>query len=84
MLSSVQFCVTPWTEARQALLFMGFYRQEYWKELLFLIPGHLPDPEIEPVPPTLVGRFFTTEPHGKPLIQVHQNILMMKETSLIF
>ena len=29
-------------------------------------PWHLPDPGIEPVPPTLAGRFFTTEPPGKP------------------
>ena len=29
-------------------------------------PGDLPDPEIEPVSPALAGRFFTTEPPGKP------------------
>ena len=31
-------------------------------------PGDLPDPGIEPtspMPPTLAGRFFTTEPLGK-------------------
>ena len=28
--------------------------------------GDLPDPEIEPVSPPLAGRFFTTEPPGKP------------------
>ena len=27
---AVQLFVTPWTVARQALLSMGFYRQEYW------------------------------------------------------
>ena len=63
---------------------MGFYRQEYWKELLFLTPGDLPDPEIEPVSPALAGRFFTTELPGKPLIQVHQDILMMKDKLLIY
>ena len=82
--SSVQLCVTPWTVVFPALLSMGFYRQEYWKELLFLTPGDLPDPEIEPVSPALAGRFFTTELPGKPLIQVHQDILMMKDKLLIY
>jgi len=39
---------------------MKFSRQEYWSGLLFLSPGDLPDPGIEPVSPALVGRFFTT------------------------
>ena len=30
-------------------------------------PGNLPDPGIEPVSPVRAGRFFTTEPLGKPL-----------------
>ena len=29
-LSHVQLCVTLWTVARQAPLFLGFSRQEYW------------------------------------------------------
>ena len=33
----------------------------------------LPRPEIEPVSPSLAGRFFTTEPPEKPLIQVFEN-----------
>ena len=59
----------PWTVARQAPLSLEFSRQEYWNELLFLTPGDLPDLGIEPmspVSPALAGRFFTTEPHGKP------------------
>ena len=44
----VQLCVTPWTVARQAPLFIGFSREEYWSELPFLSPGGLPDPGIEP------------------------------------
>ena len=31
--SCVQLSVTPWTEARQAPLSMGFSRQEYWSGL---------------------------------------------------
>ena len=45
---------------------MEFSRQEYWSGLLFLLPGDLPDPGIELVPPALSGSFFTTEPPGKP------------------
>ena len=31
-------------------------------------PGDLPGPGIEPMSPALGGRFFTTEPPGKPLV----------------
>ena len=53
--SSVQFSrsvmsdsVTPWTVAYQALLSMGFSRQEYWSGLPFPSQGNHPDPGIEP------------------------------------
>ena len=58
------------TIACQAPLFMGFSRQEYWSGLPFPPPGDLPNTGIElvsPVSPSLAGRFFTTEPLGKPL-----------------
>jgi len=51
---------------------MGFPRQEYWSGLPFPSPGDLPDPGIEPMSPALVGRFFTTEPLGKPLGRRHR------------
>ena len=57
---------TPWTVAFQALLSMGFLRQEYWRGLPFLSPGDLLDPGIEPMSSALEGRFFTTKPPGKP------------------
>ena len=47
---------------------MGFPRQEYWSGLTFPSPGSLSDSGIEPVSLTLAGRFFTTEPLGKPHI----------------
>ena len=53
---------TPWTVAHQALLSMGFSRQEYWSELPCPPPGDLPDPGIKPTSlksPTSAGRFFT-------------------------
>ena len=65
-LSVVSNFVTPWTVACQVRLSMGFPRQEYWSELLFPIPGDLPDPGIKSVSPALAGRFFITEPPGKP------------------
>ena len=60
------FFVTPWSVVFQAPLSMGFPRQEYRSKLPFLPPGDLPDPGIEPMSPGLAGRFFTTEPPGKP------------------
>ena len=62
----VRIFVTCWTVARQAPLSMGFFRQEYWSELPFPSPGDLPNPGIESGSPALTGRFFTTEPPGKP------------------
>ena len=53
--------------ARQAPLSVGFSRQEYWSGLPFPPPGDLPDPGIEPRSPAVAGRFFTTEPPGKPM-----------------
>ena len=49
LLSCVLFFVTPGTKAPQALLSVGFSRQEYWSGLPFPPPGDLPDPGIEPV-----------------------------------
>ena len=62
-----QSCPTlcdPGTVAQQALLAMGFPRQEYWSGLPFLSLGDLPDLGIKPSFPALAGRFFTTEPPG--------------------
>ena len=64
--SIVSDSVTSWTVARQAPLSMGFPRRECWSGLLFLFPGDLPNPGIESKSPALVGRFFITEPRGKP------------------
>ena len=66
LLSHVHLFVTLWTVACQALLSIGFSRREYWSGLPFPSIRDLPDPGIEPAFPALVGRFFTTEPPGKP------------------
>ena len=44
----------------------GFCRQEHWSRLSFSSPVALPILGIQPVSPALAGRFFTTEPPGKP------------------
>ena len=65
LLDHVQLFVTPWTVACQAPLSV----QEYWSKLPFPPAGDLRDPGIEPMSPEslgLAGRFFTTEPPGKP------------------
>ena len=65
-----QLCLTlckPWTVAYQVPPSMGFFRQEYWNELLpFPSPGDLPDPGIEPGSPTLQAVSLLTESSGKP------------------
>ena len=61
-LTCAQLFVTLWTVTLQALLSMGFSRQENWSELPFPSPGDLPCLGVEPTSPALVDRFFTTEP----------------------
>ena len=46
MLSRVQLFAAAWTVACQALLSMGFLKQEYWRGLPFPPPGGLLDPGI--------------------------------------
>ena len=53
---------------------MGFPRQEYWSGLPFPPPEHRLNPGIQPASPTppnsAKGRFFNTEPAGKPLLRL--------------
>ena len=74
MLSRVQLFATPWTVAHQASLSLQFFRQEYWSGLPCPLPEVLSKSQIDPefpASPALAGRFFTTEPHGKPLTGVY-------------
>ena len=59
---------TSWTIAHQAPLSMEFSEQKYGSGLLFLSPGDISYPGIEPMSPALAGRFCTTESPGKPLM----------------
>ena len=79
VLSHVGFLVTPWTVAHQPPLPMEFSRQEYWSGLPFPPVGDLPNSGIEPASPALVGRFFTTEPPGKPLVLFTFSLLGLGE-----
>ena len=61
--SHVRLFANPWIVTRQAPLFKGFSRREYWSGLPCPPPGYLPDPGIEPAsltPPALAGELFTT------------------------
>ena len=71
MCSVVSDCVAPWIIACQAPhsqnpLSMGFSRQEYWSGLPFPSPEDLPNPGIKPRSPTLQADALTSEPTGKP------------------
>ena len=73
------------TVACQALLFMGFFREEYWSGLPFPPPVDLPKPGIAPlslVSAALAGGFFTTEPSGKPL-NVYMLLLLLSHFSRV-
>ena len=62
----------------------GFPRQEYWSGWPFPSPGDLPDPGIEPVPPTSQADALPSETPGKQFVTLkslsHQNF----EFSLMF
>ena len=59
--------VTLWTVVCQALVSMGFSRQEYWSGLPFPSPGDPPELEIEPRSPAFQAESLSTELHRKPL-----------------
>ena len=67
----------PMVVAHQALLSMGFSRQEYWSGLPCPPPGDLCNSGIKPVsltPPVLAGRFFTNSAPGEALAQDHSKM----------
>ena len=71
VLSHIWLFVTLWTIVYQVPLSLRFPRQGNWSGLPFPTPGGLLDPGIKPkspASPASAGRFFTTEPAGKPLL----------------
>ena len=59
--------VTLWTIVHQALLPMGFSRQEHYSGLPCLPPGDLPDSGIKPRSPALQADSLPSELPGKPM-----------------
>ena len=57
-------CSSPGSSVR------GISRARILEWLPFPSPGDLPDPQIELMSPALTGRFFTTEPPGKPCLSL--------------
>ena len=82
LFSHVWFFATPWTVAHQAPLSMGVSKQGNWSGLPFPSPGDLPDPGIEPASPALTGRFFTTEPPWKSIVDLRNlQIFFLQDVS---
>ena len=65
LLSRVWFFVIQWILAYQALLSMGFSRQEYWSGLPFPSPGDLPWLRDQTGSPALQEDSLPTEPPGQ-------------------
>ena len=59
-------------------LSMEFSRPEYWR-LPFPSPGNLFVPRMEPIFSLLAGRFFTTEPPGKPMYMKLKDAYSLEE-----
>ena len=76
---------TVWTVARQALLFMGFSRQEYQSGLPCPHPVDLPNPGIKPMSitsPALASRFFTTSAIWEVIIHVFVCVCVYTHTHM--
>ena len=72
--------MTLWAVAHQALLSMGFSRQEYWSGFSWPLPGDLPDPGTEPkslMSPAFAGRFFATSATQEAQVLVAQSRLTL-------
>ena len=69
--SCVRLCTTLQTVACQALMYMGFSRQEYWSGLPFPSAEDLPGTGIKTpslMYPASAGRFFTTSATWEALV----------------
>ena len=79
----VQFFCNPMNCSLPASSVHGISQARTLEWLPFPSPGDLPAPGIESACPALVGRFFTTEPPGKPVYSSSNSIknLNMKPES---
>ena len=82
--SRVQFFVTLWIVAGEALLSMGISRGEYWSGLPCPPPGDLPDPGVELMSltsPALAGRLFITNATWEAPFTIYLGITTVLEAS---
>ena len=86
LLNCVWLFVIQWTVAHQALLSMGFSRQEYWNELPVSPSGDLPDPGIKPNSPALQVDSLPLSHQGSPTccIDMYKYALMYPRAILQF
>ena len=56
---------------------MEFSRQEYWSGLPLPSPEDVPASGIKPISPALAGRFFITEPSGKPNLGIRASYICL-------
>ena len=70
--SCVRLSATLWIVACQALLSLGFSRQEYWSGLPCRLAGDLPDLGFEPEPLCLLHWQAGSLPSGSPVTCVCQ------------
>ena len=66
-----QSCLTlcyPLDYSPPGSFFRRLFRQEYWNGLIFLFPGDLPNPGIEPTSPALQADLFYPLSHQGSLI----------------
>jgi len=68
--SCVLLFAALWTVACQALLSMGFSRQEYWSELSCLPPGDFPNTRIETVSSALQTDSLLPSHWGSPIFWI--------------
>ena len=82
MLSLVTLCnLVDWSLPGSSVHEISQARTLEW--VSFPTPGDLPDPGIKPVSLGLAGRFFTTEPLGKPYCTVDSWLLYSVGYNLI-
>ena len=84
MLSPIRLFATLWTAAHRAPLSMGIPGQESGLGYHFHPPGDLSNPRFELSPPCAAGRFFTTEPTGKPHLTFMVDVILLVQFTKLF
>ena len=82
LLNHVWLFSTPWIVACQALLSMGFFRQEYWSGLPFPSPGNLPNPGMEPGSHALQADSLLSKPPGGSMLHNIDHLFLLKPPTM--